>query len=333
MHDLSKPASVASGLQKDWRRALWRDLPLWFIPAQVLYLSYVETTVLAPPRLDLLLAGLAPLAWFAAVLIVRIRLKKSSLMFSRRISRRSMAAAAAIAIPFAFPPLTRDPGIVKTLFEVNLLAGATIMGLHCFKTRGLQDLLCVFGIGFLYGLLLENSGIWMGFFSESGYFAYIPGLPAPLTTMCGWSLSFYVAVWIADQLAPQSSRIVFTLLATGFILSLDIGTDPAAIVFHWWSWPESFSHRLLDVPLINFIAWISATVPFFFAYAQARSSKWPVGWNRSARLAALMPAVLVVAALMVLGLTWFALGFDSPEMRLFRSALISIRQFLFGAGA
>jgi len=308
-----------------WGRALWRDLPLWYLPCQIVSLPYLLIKVCDPPRFDLVLPVLAPLAWFAVMLIPLARRGLSSRGAATPAFRLLALILVLVAVPYALHPLVTDPGTIKFLFEIAFLPAILLLGSHCLFTRGKEDFIAIYIIGMLYGVFLENVGIWMGFFEENGYYFTIPGLPAPAATMLGWTLSFYLAVWIAERVAPRSSWMTKTVIATTLILSVDLLLDPVATLFGWWQWPESFSHRLFGVPLINFIAWISAVVPFYGAYFLARSSS--VSPLRSApmirlkRLVISMPAVVAGAMLIVLSLTWFLLGGDSPEMNLFRATI------------
>jgi uncharacterized membrane protein len=113
-------------------------------------------------------------------------------------------------------------------------------------------------------------------------------------------------------------------------LSLDIQLDPVATALRWWTWPTDFSHRFLDVPLINFLAWASAGLPFYAAYLLVRSRTQASPALLPRRLLVLLPIVLAVAALLVTGLTWMLLGFHAPEMNLFKRALTATAGFLVG---
>jgi uncharacterized membrane protein len=213
-----------------------------------------------------------------------------------------------------------NPDGIRAFFEMVQYVWFALMAVHCLTTRSRSDLLALFGVALLYGIILENSGIWLGFYEELGYSMYLPGLPAPPATMLGWCTVFYLALWITDRLAPRLSWPAATLVATAVLLSLDIQLDPVATAVGWWTWPAEFSHRFLGVPLINFLAWASAGAPFYGAYFFVRSHKQRKESYLPQRLLVLLPLVLALAALMVIGLTWALLGFHAPEMNLFKGA-------------
>lgn len=315
------------GAGNRWYHPIWRDLPLWFVFGQLLYLTYLMLTIPDPPRIVPALSGFAPLVWFLIAFLTQCRRKAGSPPAGRRTFWWGGIVLVMIVAPYLIPPLITDGAAMKVLFEIDLYLITIVMALHCLKTRGRWDLLSIFGVGLLYGIVLENSGIWMGFFEEPGYLYYLPGLPAPPATMFGWSFSFYLAVWIAHFIAPKSAWPVKAMLATGVILSVDLQGDSAASIFQWWLWPESFSHRLFDVPLINFIAWAGAVLPFAGAYFLIRSREGGADWRRPVRLFAAMPVVLMIAACMVLILTGLLLGFDSPEMNLFKKCFAATGLF------
>ncbi len=326
-----KSERPAIGSVKKWFHSLWRELPLWIFPCLILSLLYIELAVIDPSRFDLALSGLAPLFWFLVMLFVRSRRFPSPARSVGGNLLRLLIISLVIVVPYLFPPVTKNPGTVRILLELNLLLSVPILALHCLKRRSAGELLSIFGVGFLYGMVLENSGIAMGFFREPGYLVYLPRLPAPLCTMGGWITSFYVAVWAAESIAPKFSWPLKTLLATAIVLSLDMQIDPAAVVFQWWLWPESFSHRFLGVPLINFIAWVSAVIPFYGAYYLICSKEGGGAGRRvPIRLLMALPVVLFIAAAMVMALTSIVLGFGSPEMKLFLDVVVKTARILIG---
>lgn len=317
-----------------WYRPLWRDLPLWVVPGMILFVAYVELTVFDHPRYDLLPTALASFAWYVAAVRAGLRRAGARKHGARRHILWGALVAAALTSLCALPPAVTDPRTVKIFFEISMVVLAVAMAAHCLNRRGAPDLLSLFGVGLLYGIVLENSGIRMGFFDEPGYLWYVPGLPAPIATMGGWSLCAYLAIWFADRIAPRAKWTARTLIATAFIVSVDLHGDAAASAFGWWIWPEPFSRRLFDIPLINFIAWTSAVLPYYGAYFLVRDREEGAApgaaRRRPLRLLAAMPAVFVLSTVMVQGLTALLLGWGSPEMALFREAVRAV--FTGGAG-
>ena len=82
-----------------------------------------------------------------------------------------------------------------------------------------------FGVALVYGFILENSGIVLGFFEEKGFHVYLGPLPAPLATTIGWCFILFCCVWTAERLAgadgqPGSTIVDEPASATPDVLSV-----------------------------------------------------------------------------------------------------------------
>jgi len=301
-------------------RRLWRDLPIWYLPCQAISILYSEINGFDQPRLDLVITAVFPIGWFLACRISYWR-QQPALDLLRRFVILVFALAAVIAVVAAIlPPMVLEPEVVYKITEFGSLALAVVMAAHCLKNRGKDVFLCLFVIGLVYGIVLENSGIWLGFFDERGYDIYVPGLPAPLFTMLGWSVCIYISYWVTEHLASSLDWRVKTLIGTAIAISLDLQIDPAAAAFDWWRWRDVLEPDIFGVPRINFVAWFSAVAPFFAAYYRIQSSPQLSSSRKTAKLAKSLPLILAVAATSVLVLTALLCGYNSPAMNLFKDA-------------
>ena len=225
-----------------------------------------------------------------------------------------------------------DNATLRAIYEVSAILNAALLGLHAaFRGRGFLALL--FGPAALYGVLLENGGILLGYFSEVDYRLYLGPLPAPLATMCGWVTVFYIVTWVAWAIGrevPVVARqpLVLAGVATMAALFLDLQIDPLATAVGFWSWHAFLPRSFMDVPLLNFAAWACAVLPFAFAlfWRQHRFGLSPDGVCARRHvlwLTAMVPAVLMVAALLF-AVTMVVVdnGFHGPTWAVLRQTLM-----------
>jgi hypothetical protein len=155
-------------------------------------------------------------------------------------------------------------------YEIGNLVSAGLVAWHAW--RGPRDdgrRWVLFG-GLAFGLGLENSGIVLGYFSELGYHAYVPGLPAPVATMIGWPVVLYLADQQARNLLairPLPARWLgpaYALLLTATALAADAQIDPYATRMGLWVWrPDLLVPPLwFGVPPLNYLAWAGAVLGF-----------------------------------------------------------------------
>lgn len=188
------------------------------------------------------------------------------------------------------------------LYEISNLVIFIIFVAHCMKFRGKYDLARYFLIGALYGMILENSGVILGYYSEPGYMLYLPFSLVPLATMLGWTVVFY----FSDHLSREISKLarltqsVFTkaIMTTLIALSLDIQLDPVATAMGWWVWNPVLKDTFLGVPIINFVAWFYAVLPFaLFIYLIESQTHW----TERRKLIALVAAIPIMCVIEAVG--------------------------------
>jgi len=249
-------------------RLFWTDLPLLNFAFIAVGVAATECLSLSPPRRDLFWTCLFPLTVPAILSAFRWRRgDRLERILGFGVLLGSLSALALIF--FAMRPNPIASGQLRLFYEYSSLANTALLGLHAWwRSRGMAVLF--FAPVAAYGALLENGGIALGYFTELGYRLYLGPLPAPLATMVGWISVFYLVMsitWEFRRCVPQleHSTLGSALVATLCALCLDLQLDPLATAVGFWRWNDLLITRLLGVPVVNFIAWASAVLPFSFA--------------------------------------------------------------------
>jgi Carotenoid biosynthesis protein len=318
-------------------RELFDAMPLYFIFVMGWGILHYELANVSPELFAqtghdpfwFRLMVVIPLAWFLLGAHQRIRLNPGV-----ENKRRAFAITATIstAILVATVFLHRDnfleTGRIVAIYEYSQFGWFALFAYHAWRTQGTARMVTFFGVCFLYGLILENSGILIGYFGESHYRHYIGfaglRLPAPIATQFGWAIMFYVATWMAELIAEKRQWLarspirmaVFTsLLAT----SLDFQIDPmASLSGVWWSWNPALPAWFLGVPFLNFAAWFVAFLPFTFAYYSLQEKYPDSPWRMNRGLLLRVPWMLPAA--MLIGWPLIVIrqgGFSGPEVTIF----------------
>jgi hypothetical protein len=318
----------------DALKRFWQHFPAWFVFIMGFsILNYV--VVRADPKVfgaldrDLFaLTVVIPMAWFVLYFTLTIRREGRP----RPLVAHAATWALAILVPLGTWFLATRGYVQRErlgsaqmvrYYEIVQFFWLGVLVLHAWTTRGLQRALTFFGVCFLYGLLLENAGIVLGFFSEHSYSVYLRlgefRLPAPLATQFGWCIMFYVATHLVEGFGrsfpaldrrPWALALLTSLLAT----SLDLQIDPmASLSGTWWLWDPRLPAGWLGVPWLNFFAWFAAFLPFSYAYFHYRASGLTEG-RQNLRLLVYVPWML--PACMLLGGALVLLhegGFGGPS--------------------
>ncbi|MDP8225484.1 MAG: carotenoid biosynthesis protein [Candidatus Lernaella stagnicola] len=252
--------------------------------------------------------------WFYA--FYRVRLRDSRLDFDKKLIHR-LVIFIAFVIPFVnwalyavFPGLRFELSarVFHVIFEYSNLAWAAIFVAWIFYYRGFARLVTFFGVAFLYGLALENTGIYLQFFFEPGYDFYLLRLPAPMATMLGWCIVISCCVWVVDFFRQSSPRLkksaALTALATTVLaISADVQLDPlASFPDMWWRWNELLPSFWYGVPFCNYAAWFGAFFAFSFVYYRIFDREDMTIWQKNARLLLYVPSIAIFA-----GLTWLGI--------------------------
>lgn len=248
-----------------WPRILWRDFPILNFALYAIFIAHAELASLPAARPDLVPTFVFP--WVACLAFYTLR--------GRRASGRErwIGAAVCAAVP-ALIGLTYVTGNrtvftheeLRNIYEVSSILNTVILMAHATR-YGKAALVFFLGPAALYGLLLENGGILLGYFTEMNYRWYLGPLPAPLATMSGWITVFYLVTWVTWQVRKelpvlQRSALASAGVATVAALLLDLQIDPLATTVGYWKWHPILHEGFMGVPILNFVAWACAVFPF-----------------------------------------------------------------------
>lgn len=258
------------------RRALWTDVPLINCALYAWSMAHAELTNLTPARPDLAWSFVFPMA----ILIAVYRARWQNLP---RVARR--VAVGVIVVPLVLialdftvaRPVVIGAATLRDIYEVSSIANTALLMVHAWSFGGWGRVALFLGPVALYGMLLENGGILLGYFSELEYRWYLGPLPAPMATMAGWVTVFYLITWITWSVrhaVPRVRRSVFgsACVATVCALLLDLQIDPLATLVGFWRWDPRLPAAFLGVPWLNFAAWVCAVMPFSWAMFRRENS-------------------------------------------------------------
>lgn len=307
-------------------------LPFWFLYLEAFGLLHLglanfpdsEFEALGIPRYQFALTVFFPLAWMALFLWLRWR---QSTRLPRDVRGLSVYTVLLLALPVLIAlfhrPHALDHDQLTALFEFSQFIWVGLFVVQIAWTRGFHGLVLFFGVTFVYGMVLENTGIIMHFFFEPSFRYYLPPFPAPLCTMLGWCVVFYVTVAIVEQLAQWFPWLkkgagrracVATLLA----LSMDAQLDPLASMSGvFWRWNDLLPPAFLGVPFINFAAWLGAFLPYTWIMFRVMDRKeWSPrekNWELFLRiaLACVLGGVLCFGVMAI-----WERGFDGPTFQI-----------------
>lgn len=242
---LPKGLLAEASLAQRAKAEVARFLPAWMFFFYALLLLNTGLTNFSPPRGDLNANVYFPLAVFVGFYLVRA-------VKAPDVEYRWPMAIVALGVSAVFPlinmayhnpsPVTGSGLLVA--FEVSNFIFAALLIWHARRAkRGHAALF--FGVGFLYGLLLENGGIVLGFFHETNLtLTVVKPLVAPMATMIGWCIVLYMAsfvVWHLRKWVPalRKQHFLSGLLVGVTATMLDLQIDPLATASGAWVWDAS----------------------------------------------------------------------------------------------
>ncbi len=320
----STPSFSWRRLAKVVSREVVTFLPAWMYLVYGCLLLNAELTNVSPPRYDLVPTVVFPLAVF--LLFSAARAFGLSEVRARRRFFFSTAAVTVVLpvlnLSYHQPsPLTREQLLV--VYEYSNFVWAALLVWHAWRHER-SHLVLFFGVGLLYGMLLENGGIVMGFFHETNLTrTQLKPFVAPVATMVGWSVVLYMAtfvVWKVRLWWPtlRRSTLASALLVGVFAVMLDFQIDPIATATGCWVWHSSLPPWFYGVPLVNFVAWVSALAPFAYVMFRIQEragvgdgAPWPRAQLREALL--WVPGAAVLALVVFLSATFVGEGVEGPS--------------------
>jgi hypothetical protein len=296
---------------------LWNHLPIYYYLYVIAVMNMAALCYFPEPRTRYLLSGLFPLT----VVLGSYwgRLTGEGLTGAARTRRFALFAVGALAFLGAVIAYGLTRGFialgeplahidqVKWNHEITSSVWTIAITAHCYWRKDLWGFLTFYGTAFLYGMILETSGVTMGYFFEPCYHLYIPPFTAPAVTMFGWSTVFYPAVahmtywrtWFKPLWGESIVRPA--LMVTAVAICIDLVVDPVASNIGLWTWHEVYKPELgdvfiFDVPFLNFSAWFGAVFAFGLGYFYC--TQWRSEWTPKqafTRNALLLPFVYALS--------------------------------------
>ncbi len=306
------------------RNELWRHLPAWMFFIYGVLLLNTELTNFSPARGDLAHTIVFPLLVFVIYQVVRFTHGTGS----RRMLITSLVLAFGLpTLTFFFhtpAPLAHDS--LLRIYEWSNFGWAAVLIWHLWRHQRTHVAL-FFGVGLLYGAALENGGIILGFFHETNLTdTMVKPFVAPVATMIGWSVVLSMATFITWGLRKRlpwlrRSAMLSAIAVGTFATLLDMQIDPIATAVGCWVWHHSLPGWFHGVPMVNFIAWMCALVPFgyvMFRVQERRGLRDGAAWTAEDLLALLKwtPAGLVLAAVIFMSATLVIEGVSGPSWTL-----------------
>lgn len=289
------------GMHFHTMKFFWKNLPvffIWFVGLSVLNNALHHVS---PPLESVKALSVAPLAvslvllWFACT-----RERGGKRVWSLFAPWALGMTALYLAPVMHGLSMPLEGETQRLLYELSAFAQFAVLLVHGRTWLARWDWFWIFGVTLLFGMILENGGIILGFFSEPGYLFYLPGLPAPLATMLGWVNVLYCAFFAVEKLLPPMPVLAKGLVCAAVGLSMDLPFDPVATKLGWWVWDPALRVKVWGVPAINYIAWFWALFPYGAAYYWARQwNSWEEGKKVGLFLGS-FPLILVVELLGVM---------------------------------
>lgn len=337
--ELPREAWAVDSFPAQLRAEIVNELPVWMFLFYGLLLLNCGLTNFNPPQTQSAWTVIFPLGVFMVSMLARVARADA---LPNRGWLLLTALGLSVILPVANMAYHRPSWVqnetLLVAYELSNFFWAAVLMWHAARA-GRQHLALFFGAGLLYGTLLENGGIWLGFFDESLLtLSKLPGLPAPMATMLGWSLVLYIAtfvVWRLREYFPllRASHALSGMLVATCATLLDLQIDPLATAAGAWVWDSSLQPFFHGVPLLNFVAWMSALFPYSYAmfrvqaeYGRGDRSKWTGAmlW----RLVTLTPHILLMALICFAGTMVLLEGPNGPTWNIFYRAMGQIVGFV-----
>ena len=308
------------------RAEFWQHLPAWLYLIYGCLLLNTELTNVSPPLDGLAYTAAFPLCVFVLYYVLRA-------LYAPEVRRRKELLTLALGLAFVLPlsnylwhrPSPLSAEALRDIYEVSNIGWALLLLTHAIKTRP-SDAWLFFGAALVYGAMLENGGILLGFFHETHLRLAMRPFVAPISTMIGWCVVIYMAFFVGRGLrrhvpwlarSPELSAIAVALAA----VMLDLQIDPIATRIHCWVWNKALPPFLAEVPLVNFVAWVSAIAPFawfVFRYQRHQGLRDDASWSprQVGSVALASPLILAGAGVLFLLLSLLAEGVHGPALSL-----------------
>jgi hypothetical protein len=273
---------------------VWKNIPIFFI--WLTGLSMMDTA------LHQVTPALGVVQWLAVIplgtslfLLTMAQARQPSGFSVRGYLPWSVVLAGFYTVPLisrSSVPMPMDTQ--RVIFETSAIIEFIIFALHGRIWLKGWDWIWIFVVTLIFGAILENGGIFMGFFKEEGYRIYVFGLGAPIATVLGWVNVLYCGFFVVEQVLPEMRPVFKGLVCAGIALAMDIPFDPVATRLAWWVWNGKLSMSIWDVPVVNYVAWFWAMFPYAWCYYRVRGIEGMEEGVKMALFSGLIPLILLI---------------------------------------
>jgi len=303
-------------------RFIWRNLPvflIWLIGLSVLNNGLHH---ISPPVTHILWLSVFPLACSLILLWFSFIREHGQSVPGRYLFWAVIMSAVYFTPAMHEMSMPIEPVKQRLLYEASALIQFVLIMVHSRTWFAKKEWIWVFGITLLFGVILENGGIILGYFSEPEYLFYIRGFRAPVATTIGWVNVLYCAFFAAQKILPVTRPLVRGIVCAAIGLSLDIPFDPVATRLGWWVWNDALDMSIWGVPVVNYLAWFWAIFPYTAIYYWFRERE-DIGEGRKAGFfIGMFPVILAVEIIgVVLSL---ALIGDANAIMVLKDYLLSL---------
>jgi hypothetical protein len=286
---------------------LWQNIPIFFIWLTALSMSDTALHQIKP--------ALSVVPWLAVIPLVTSLILMAAAWAKKQgglCTKGFLPWAAVLTSAYMIPFFSRSsaplpPETHRVIFEASAIMEFIILALHGRTWLKGWDWIWIFVVTLLFGAILENGGILMGFFKEEGYRLYVFSLGAPIATVLGWTNVLYCGFYVVGRVLPEMRPVLKGLVCAGIALAMDIPFDPVATRLAWWVWNDALSMHVWGVPVVNYVAWFWALFPYAWCYFSIRAKGGMGEGRKIALFLALIPGILalelggVVVSLIILG--------------------------------
>ena len=155
-----------------------------------------------------------------------------------------------------------------------------LCGYHCYRRRGLWQLLLFLSGSFLLTGLQENIWIIGGrfgltpptyYFSNMGILWF---LEVPASVCVGWFIFAYSCIYVSEVLFGKEKRVLNAFVGAFLAMNIDLYMDPLTShpLNHSWTWLMKNTFCIFSIPLTNFLGWF--LLIFVFALLWEKAADW-----------------------------------------------------------
>jgi uncharacterized membrane protein len=164
-------------------------------------------------------------------------------------------------------------------YDISAIIMGTLALYHAIRTMGWFKGSQFFIGSFVFSGLEENEWILSGRFGPNPSYYFTNGglwfFEIPVYTCIGWFVVSYCLFTIIRTLIPGGSKILVSILAGFFAMSIDLWLDPILVniglindptTAGLWVWENMENPKLFTIPVMNFVGWWLVVTCFTFHF-------------------------------------------------------------------